>query len=391
MIVATHGRAIWILDHLEPIQEYRKATQTTADATLFTPPPFAWYQRPARDRNYEFWGDQTFFGENPPQAAVLSWLNKKPVGEVTLTVTDAAGRAVREISGEVLQNSKTAGIQSACWDLRVEPIANPDLGQPQAGRQGGGRQGGPQQPPRVNPFGAGCPGGGGGGFGGGAGVTPGPFVLPGVYNISLIVDGKTVDTKPLRVLADKEVVLTEVERRRLFDMAMELHALQRRANEAISAVVPVRRQMADVMKQVAAKADLPADVKTQAEAFDKELTALVSQVRAAGRARRRTRRRQRRQPDRARRAGEERTDGGHVADAGHDRRLQSIAERRAGGHPPDRRRHGERPGCERGARETRHHAHGRLHAAEHETRIVRRWTGAGPRRTRLRRQHVIAR
>jgi len=26
------------------------------------------YRRPARDRNYEFWGDQTFYGENPPQA-----------------------------------------------------------------------------------------------------------------------------------------------------------------------------------------------------------------------------------------------------------------------------------------------------------------------------------
>ena len=39
--------------------------------------------------------------------------------------------------------------------------------------------------------------------------------------MALIVDGKPVDTKPLRVNADPEVVLTEVERRKLFDMAME--------------------------------------------------------------------------------------------------------------------------------------------------------------------------
>ena len=38
------------------------------------------YRRPARDRNYEFWGDQTFFGENPPQAAVISWFMKKQAG-----------------------------------------------------------------------------------------------------------------------------------------------------------------------------------------------------------------------------------------------------------------------------------------------------------------------
>ena len=67
MILATHGRALWILDHLEPIQEYAKAQAAATDAELFTPPPYAMFRRPARDRNYEFWGDQTFFGENPPR------------------------------------------------------------------------------------------------------------------------------------------------------------------------------------------------------------------------------------------------------------------------------------------------------------------------------------
>ena len=45
----------------------------------------------------------------------------------------------------------------------------------------------------------------------------GPFVIGGIYNVSLIVDGKTVDTKPLRVNDDPEVVLTSVERKRMFD------------------------------------------------------------------------------------------------------------------------------------------------------------------------------
>ena len=130
MILATHGRAIWILDHLEPIQEYAAAQAAATDAKLFTPPPYAMFRRPARDRNYEFWGDQTFFGENPPGAAIISWLNKKPVGDVKLKITDAAGREVREISGTPLANSNKAGIQSACWDLRVQPNPAP----PPAGR-----------------------------------------------------------------------------------------------------------------------------------------------------------------------------------------------------------------------------------------------------------------
>ena len=132
MILGTHGRAIWVLDNLAPIQEYAAAQAATADAKLFAPAPAAMYRRPARDRNYEFWGDQVFYGENPPQAAVITWLLKKPAGEVALRITDAAGRRVREISGPVLANANKAGIQSACWDLRVQPVPAPAGARPDA-------------------------------------------------------------------------------------------------------------------------------------------------------------------------------------------------------------------------------------------------------------------
>src|SRR6185436_739458 len=135
MILATHGRALWILDHLEPIQEYAAAQAATTDAKLFTPPPVAMYRRPARDRNYEFWGDQTFYGENPPQAAVIAWINKKQVGDVKLKIADAAGREIREISGTALAKSNAPGIQSACWDLRVQPAPAPP---PTPGGRGSG-------------------------------------------------------------------------------------------------------------------------------------------------------------------------------------------------------------------------------------------------------------
>ena len=99
MILATHGRAIWILDHLEPIQEYAAAQAADADAKLFTPPPCPMYRRPARDRNYEFWGDQTFFGENPPAGCGALVASRSQVERCKLKITDAAGREVREISG----------------------------------------------------------------------------------------------------------------------------------------------------------------------------------------------------------------------------------------------------------------------------------------------------
>jgi hypothetical protein len=209
---------------------------------------------------------------------------KKDVGNVALRITDAAGRDVREISGNVLRNSNKAGIQAACWDLRVQPVPNPNAGQQQG--RGGGRQGGPGQDDEDEPqqvrFGAGCTGGGGGGFGGGGGGNPGPFVLPGTYTVALVVDGKTVGTKPLRVMADPEVVLTQAERKRLYDMAMDLHDLQRRVNTVAERVLPIRQQLPEVMKQVGSKTDLPADVKAQAESFNKEFTELANRIAPQG-------------------------------------------------------------------------------------------------------------
>jgi hypothetical protein len=287
MLLATHGRSIWILDHLAPIQEY--AAAQAVDAKLFSPPPAAMFRRPARDRNYEFWGDQTFFGQNPPQAAVITWLLKRQVENVKLRITDGAGREVRDISGPVLANSNKAGIQAACWDLRVQPIPGPQItatpggrgegqagGAAQAGR--GGQPGGGPGGAQASPFGAGCGaaggGFGGGGFGGGA-ATAGPYVLPGTYNVSLIVDGQTIETKPLRVAADPEVALAPVERQRMFDMAMEMHDLQKRATDVQNALRPLNARMTELAKEIAGRNDVPADVKATFEAFNKDLAAFA--------------------------------------------------------------------------------------------------------------------
>jgi photosystem II stability/assembly factor-like uncharacterized protein len=303
MVLATHGRAIWILDHLEPIQEYAAAQK--AEAKLLTPPG-AMYRRPARDRNYEFWGNQTFFGENPPQAAVISYFVKSKPNDVKLKITDAAGHDVRGIS--IPSNGAKAGLNTACWDLRVEPVPTPEVaggrGGATAGRGGrGGRgaaqaaggaasaeatagQGGPAggNQPAADPFGFGCAGGGGGfgggggGFGGAGGGNPGPFVLAGTYNVALVVDGKTVETKPLRVSTDPEVTLTELQRKQLYDMAMEMHGLQKNALEAAAGVASLNRQIADLGESVSGNSNIPADVKSQFDALKTETSALMAKL-----------------------------------------------------------------------------------------------------------------
>ena len=89
MLVATHGRALWVLDHLEPIQEYTAAQ--SADAKLFTvPTALEWKTKD--DRNDEFWGHQYFLGENPPNEAVVQYFLKSPMTDLSLRVSDADGQ-----------------------------------------------------------------------------------------------------------------------------------------------------------------------------------------------------------------------------------------------------------------------------------------------------------
>jgi hypothetical protein len=209
-------------------------------------------------------------------------MQKKTVESVGLKVTDATGKVVREISGQALANSKKVGMQMACWDLRVDPAPTPRGafgGGGPGGGQGspGGAAGGGQAAQTPSPFGAGCPsatGGFGGGFGAGA-ATAGPFVLPGTYTVALVIDGKSVDTKTIRVSADPDVALTAVERKKMFDMAMEIHALQGRATEAVNAFAPFNTRMTELGKEIAAKKDLPADVKAAFDGLAKDVAAIA--------------------------------------------------------------------------------------------------------------------
>ena len=287
LLVATHGRALWILDHLEPIQEFTTAQK--ADATLFTPgPSLQWKAKD--DRNDEFWGHQFFTGENPPTETVLQVHLKKAVANPMLRISDAKGAVVRELTLPAAKN--VAGIQTVCWDQRVEPIreATPAGGPPAGGPGGGGGFGGggrgplpgmPTPLPTVgylpeNPCAAaGGAGGAGGGFGrGGGGANQGPQVLPGTYTVALVVDGKTVESKPLTIVMDPQVQFTAAQRAAYNALATDLHTAQQ---AGAAAATPMTALLAEVRK-AAAKIDstptLADSVKTQFAAFRKDFDAV---------------------------------------------------------------------------------------------------------------------
>ncbi len=288
LLVASHGRALWILDDLAPIQEYQAAS--AADAKLFTPgPTLQWKAKD--DRNDEFWGHQFFTGENPPTEAVIRFHLKAPLTNPMLRVTDSRGTVVREVT--IPANRNVAGIGAACWDQRVAPVPALTTGGAGGGPGGGGGggqfgQGGGARPipglpvplPEVgykpeNPCATGGPGGpgGGGGFGGFGGGTQGPMVAPGNYAVALVSDGRVLDTKPLTLVMDPMIQLASADRARYDALLMELHQAQTRGTETARPLAALFRDITGVAAKVDSSA-APANVKADFAAFRKDFDAL---------------------------------------------------------------------------------------------------------------------
>lgn len=171
LVLGTHGRSIWILDDASPIAEWTP-TVAADRAHLFG-------VRRATIVNY--WADVStmahgfYAAENPAEGATFSYHLATPAQAVKFTVTNAAGRVVRELTGPM-----TAGtLHRINWDLRYAPatLAGPTRAGGEEGpspeTMGGGRN-----PARVAlPIPA-------------HNIGPrGFYVSPGMYTVTMDVDG----------------------------------------------------------------------------------------------------------------------------------------------------------------------------------------------------------
>jgi photosystem II stability/assembly factor-like uncharacterized protein len=169
LVLATHGRSVWIMDDVTSLQQLTPAVQA-ADAHLFdVRPGIAWLNDVRLAR--EVTGAKNFTGENAPRGTSIQYyLKSAPSGDIKLTVSNMNGTVVR-----TLQPTRNVGINRVQWNLAADP--------PQ--QQGGG--------------GAGAGGGGGGGGGGRGGGAPG--LAPGAYIVTLTVGGRSM-SKPVSILED---------------------------------------------------------------------------------------------------------------------------------------------------------------------------------------------
>ncbi len=216
LILATHGRSIWIMDNIRSLEALNDQV-LTSDLKLFDARPgIEW--KMANYRGFE--GTSNFFASNAPTGVVLDYWAKTG-GPVRVTVTDKSGKQVRQENTRAVAGT----INRTIWDMRYDSPIPPAAGGGRGGRGGGGRGGrgaaaGTAAGEIANEFGApgaaeAGRGGGGGGGGGGrfGGAGRGSLVDPGEYTVSLTLAGKT-ETQKVTVEDDPRIQMSDEVRAR---------------------------------------------------------------------------------------------------------------------------------------------------------------------------------
>jgi photosystem II stability/assembly factor-like uncharacterized protein len=270
LVLATHGRSIWIFDDLTPVEKM-DANVTNSALTLFPPRTAAtWFIRQRR------WsaGQQMFTAKNPAYGALLSYYLKdaippeapkkggedkteaaeqrprrearaeaaeKKEGKVKISIVDKDGKVIREFDGP-----GTAGVNRTNWDLRINAPAEPTPEQEQAAAAGFG-------------------------FG-----PRGPLVEPGEYTVKIKAGDKEA-TQKVTVEDDNRITISAADRAARHEAIDKLYAMakttdkDRRTIEGIQTALTNTREewKKDAGKPNATK--IPEDIVQAADELQKKV------------------------------------------------------------------------------------------------------------------------
>lgn len=222
LIIATHGRGFMVVDDVAPLQALADAV--AAGVYLFDPPLAT---------RVEGWDDyigiaqQQFEGENPPTGALISYYLSTDAagGEVSLRLVDERGDVVG-----TLRPTAEPGVNRLVWDLREQPLAQPE--QPAEGEGG---------PDRDNTS---------------------PKVLPGTYTVRLRAGGQALEA-PLTVRLDPRL---DIPRAELVAQHEAVQRLARMSFDAERAIERIDTQLEQLADQIAAASGAARDELEQARA-----------------------------------------------------------------------------------------------------------------------------
>ncbi len=198
LVLATHGRGIWIIDDISPLRALTPQLVTEDAGFLPVPPAPQWME------TFGGWsdGDNSFTGPSRPTQALIPYYQRTRhiFGDLKIEILDAQGKVV-----DTVASSKHRGINRAAWSMHLKP---------------------PRVPPAATAM---------------FGAAFGPRVLPGTYTVRM-TKGDKVYTTQLNVTLDPRASYTVADRKAQFDLVNRLAGLLNHMSWAVDAIIGVRDQ-----------------------------------------------------------------------------------------------------------------------------------------------------
>jgi len=92
--------------------------------------------------------------------------------------------------------------------------------------------------------------------------------------VDLVANGVVVDSEPMRIHQDPEVLMNATERMAYDNVVMDLHEMQRRGTEMAARLTRLYRAMEGAAEDIEGGADVPGDVEDDFEDFQEAFEAL---------------------------------------------------------------------------------------------------------------------
>jgi photosystem II stability/assembly factor-like uncharacterized protein len=229
LVVATHGRAFWILDDLSPLRQYSDEI-AKKDAFLYT--PSAAYRIQAGAGGERHPSKRT--GQNPPAGAVIYYYLKdapKADAEAKVEILDASGKVIRKYSSAEYntleeppdpddkkpekQIKPEAGLNRFVWDLRYEEarrVPGYYLYEYSSGARG-------------------------------------PVAVPGHYQVRLTVGGQT-QTAAFDLKLDPRVKVSQADLKAQFKLLLDTRDELSRVYDAVNQIQDVRMQLSGLKRRL---------------------------------------------------------------------------------------------------------------------------------------------
>lgn len=259
LIVATQGRAIWVLDDVSPLRQH-DAAAATAREHLFRP---ATTVRLRKNQNRDTpLPKEVPAGRNPPTGAVVDYWLAAPAKTVELEFRDASGTVVRRFSSSdpapTLQGERyfaadwlapdappetSAGMHRFTWNLRYPRPRSTEY-----------------EYSISTAYGAGV-----------ALVPQGPVAAPGEYRVVLRVDGRE-QSAPLKVVMDPRVPVDTASLAAALSLSREIGTLLGKHYAGAAELEYVTEHTGDLRKEQSGDANVIAAL----DAFDKHVEPIAT-------------------------------------------------------------------------------------------------------------------